>query len=126
MLDNGVKITFDDTVCDPPSFTIPDDPDLLTIGLGLGGPSISLGEEVFGPEAGKKYNALQFHIHSSSEHTIDGETFDAELHIVHMQDGVDTTAALGFLEGIGAGVASLLQTADDSRPVSFLVGILVS
>jgi hypothetical protein len=29
------------------------------------------------------YEALQFHIHTSSEHTIDGSFFGAELHVVH-------------------------------------------
>lgn len=30
------------------------------------------------------YDAVQFHIHLSSEHTIDGSFFGAELHVVHM------------------------------------------
>lgn len=35
-----------------------------------------------------KYDALQFHFHAPSEHTIDGEFRDLELHIVHyLQDG---------------------------------------
>jgi carbonic anhydrase len=82
--DNGVKAKFDTDKCTPPSVTIPDDPDILTIGLGLL-PSISVGEEVFGKEAGKTYYADQFHIHSKSEHSINGQFFEAEMHIVHLQ-----------------------------------------
>jgi carbonic anhydrase len=30
-----------------------------------------------------KWNLLQFHLHSPSEHTVDGKRYDAELHFVH-------------------------------------------
>ena len=30
-----------------------------------------------------EFNFLQFHFHSPSEHTIDGEYYDAEVHFVH-------------------------------------------
>jgi len=33
--------------------------------------------------AGGTYNLLQFHFHASSEHTIDGESFPLEMHLVH-------------------------------------------
>lgn len=32
------------------------------------------------------FKGLQFHIHTSSEHTLDGGFFDAELHVVHAQE----------------------------------------
>jgi len=43
------------------------------------------------------YEALQFHIHLSSEHTIDGEYFGAELHIVHKQTDGDRYAVVGMM-----------------------------
>lgn len=119
--DNGVKITFDATKCTPPSVTLPNDPNLLTVGLGLN-PEVALGEEVFGLEAGKTYEAAQFHIHSSSEHTIDGQTFEAEMHIVHLQSGLTgidfiDEMDLGSQLGLGAGL-------DGSRGAS-VVGFMI-
>ncbi|MBS0025447.1 carbonic anhydrase [Microbacterium paraoxydans] len=35
---------------------------------------------------GKRYDLQQFHLHASSEHTIDGRTAPAELHLVHKAD----------------------------------------
>lgn len=32
----------------------------------------------------EKFNAVQFHFHSESEHTIEGQRFDFEMHIVHL------------------------------------------
>jgi carbonic anhydrase len=32
---------------------------------------------------GKRYDLLQFHFHTPSEHTIDGKTFPLEMHLVH-------------------------------------------
>ena len=43
------------------------------------------------------YVALQFHIHASSEHTIDGEFFGAELHIVHTQTDGSRYAVVGMM-----------------------------
>jgi len=41
------------------------------------------------------YDAVQFHIHLSSEHTIDGSYFGAELHVVHMlRSDTETRAAV--------------------------------
>ena len=107
--DNGVKVTFDATVCTPPSVTLPNDPNLLNLGLGLN-PQLTLGKPVFGPEAGKTYNALQFHIHSSSEHTINGQKFEAEMHIVHSQAGLTGIQLVDDIL-VGAGL-------DGSRGVS--------
>uniref|UniRef100_A0A3B4V1C5 Carbonic anhydrase n=2 Tax=Seriola dumerili TaxID=41447 RepID=A0A3B4V1C5_SERDU len=53
------------------------------------------------------YKAVQFHLHwgtnggPGSEHTIDGEQYPMELHIVHMkQDYTDLTTALSDPEGV--------------------------
>jgi carbonic anhydrase len=43
------------------------------------------------------YRAAQFHIHTSSEHTIDGEFFGAELHTVHAEVGGDRFAVVGMM-----------------------------
>jgi carbonic anhydrase len=43
------------------------------------------------------YQALQFHIHTSSEHTIDGKFFGAELHTVHAEVGGDRYAVVGMM-----------------------------
>lgn len=34
----------------------------------------------------KTFKALQYHIHTSSEHTINGRFYDAELHVVHAEE----------------------------------------
>jgi len=44
-----------------------------------------------------KYEAVQFHIHSSSEHTIDGNHFGAELHTVHAEVDGDRFAVVGMM-----------------------------
>jgi carbonic anhydrase len=43
------------------------------------------------------YKALQFHIHTSSEHTIDGNFFGAEMHIVHQEVDGDRYAVVGMM-----------------------------
>ncbi|MEM6450598.1 MAG: carbonic anhydrase family protein [Cyanobacteria bacterium P01_D01_bin.105] len=35
---------------------------------------------------GIRYNLLQFHFHSPSEHAVEGQLWDAELHLVHQND----------------------------------------
>lgn len=42
------------------------------------------------------YDALQFHIHSGSDHAIDGRYFGADLHLVHKEVGGDSYSVLGF------------------------------
>ena len=44
------------------------------------------------------FTPLQFHVHSPSEHTINGKFFDVELHIVHKYK--DTEADLGAVLGV--------------------------
>jgi carbonic anhydrase len=43
------------------------------------------------------YQALQFHIHTSSEHTINDKHFGGELHIVHQEVGGDRYAVVGMM-----------------------------
>lgn len=54
-------------------------------------------------KGGDKFTAVQFHLHSKSEHTIDGKRYDMEMHIVHTvneEKGDPITikySALGFM-----------------------------
>lgn len=45
----------------------------------------------------KTYNVLQFHFHQPSEHTIDGEAFPMELHIVHQNPESGNLAVVGVM-----------------------------
>ncbi|KAI7731119.1 hypothetical protein M8C21_011355, partial [Ambrosia artemisiifolia] len=49
---------------------------------------------------GSKYNLVQCHWHTPSEHTIDGKRYDAELHFVHSNDQKQL-AVIGVLYKIG-------------------------
>lgn len=44
-------------------------------------------EEAYLTYDGVRYNLLQFHWHSLSEHTLDGEHFPMEVHFVHQKEG---------------------------------------
>jgi carbonic anhydrase len=50
---------------------------------------------------GVRYDVLQFHYHAPSEHTVNGETFPAELHIVH-KNAAGNLAVVGILLKEGA------------------------
>jgi carbonic anhydrase len=50
---------------------------------------------------GVRYDVLQFHYHAPSEHTIHGESFPAELHIVH-KNADEILAVVGILLKEGA------------------------
>lgn len=50
---------------------------------------------------GTTYNLLQFHLHAPSEHTVDGRSFPAELHLVH-QNADGGLAVVGVLIEEGA------------------------
>ena len=64
-----------------------------TIQINYGsGSSISIGN--------KKYDLLQFHFHSPSEHKINGKTYDMEAHLVHKgEDGKLAVVAVLMEEG---------------------------
>lgn len=49
---------------------------------------------------GKRYDLLQFHFHTPSEHTIEGASYDAEMHLVHKSDD-GKLAVVGVLIGEG-------------------------
>eukprot|EP00930_Biecheleria_cincta_P037603 TRINITY_DN25828_c0_g1_i2.p1 TRINITY_DN25828_c0_g1~~TRINITY_DN25828_c0_g1_i2.p1 ORF type:complete len:962 (-),score=151.10 TRINITY_DN25828_c0_g1_i2:79-2964(-) len=46
---------------------------------------------------GKRYSLAQFHFHSPSEHTVDGQHYDAEMHIVSQSEEGATVAIAVFL-----------------------------
>ncbi len=48
-----------------------------------------------------QYNLIQFHFHTPSEHTVNGESFEMELHFVH-QDANGSLAVVGVLLHEGA------------------------
>jgi carbonic anhydrase len=50
---------------------------------------------------GKRFDLLQFHFHTPSEHTLDGKPFPLELHLVH-QAADKTLAVIGVLLTEGA------------------------
>lgn len=45
---------------------------------------------------GEKYSLLQFHFHAPSEHTVEGRSFDMEMHLVH-RNGEGALAVIGVL-----------------------------
>jgi carbonic anhydrase len=42
------------------------------------------------------YDALQFHIHTGSDHAVNGRYYGADMHIVHKETGGDRYGVLGF------------------------------
>jgi len=56
--------------------------------------------------AGKTYNLLQFHFHSPSEHTVDGQPADMVAHFVHKAED-SSLAVIGVLIQAGAESAAL-------------------
>ena len=61
---------------------------------------------------GVRYDLLQFHFHSPSEHSINGELVEAELHLVHKNaDG--NLAVVGILINAGAENAAFKTTWDN-------------
>lgn len=64
--------------------------------------------------AGRSFELAQFHLHSPSEHTLDGEYFPIELHFVHKaQDGRLAVIAVFFKEG--AANATFEEILDDVK-----------
>lgn len=60
---------------------------------------------------GMRYDVLQVHFHSPSEHAVDAKPFDAEFHIVHASaDG--NLAVVGLLVKVGAENAALAPFID--------------
>jgi len=63
---------------------------------------------------GRRYQALQFHFHSPSEHHVKGESFPMEVHIVHANEAGDL-AVIGIMFEIGDR-NPLLDQLDSFRP----------
>ncbi|GAB4497934.1 MAG: carbonic anhydrase family protein [Anaerolineales bacterium] len=51
---------------------------------------------------GARYEVAQFHYHSPSEHTLNGESFPAEIHIVHKNSAGKLALVIGILLTEGA------------------------
>lgn len=60
------------------------------------GRSCSLGSMAI-PQTSNSFDALQLHVHTSSEHTIDGQFYEAELHVVHQETTGESGAVLGMM-----------------------------
>ena len=63
---------------------------------------------------GRRYELQGIHYHSPSEHTLDGESFAAELHLVH-QDDAGSLAVVGLLYRLGE-ANPLIQHILDAAP----------
>ena len=61
---------------------------------------------------GHAYSLIQGHFHAPSEHTLNGETFPMELHLVHV-DAFDHLAVLGLPIRVGEENALLKRVFDD-------------
>lgn len=62
-----------------------------------------------------KYQLIQFHFHHPSEHTINGESFDMELHLVH-RDANGSLAVVGILLKAGEEDNAAFATLFDHLP----------
>ena len=51
---------------------------------------------------GKKFNLINFHFHHPSEHTVDGQLYPMEAHLVHLSDAKDAAVVLGVFFVAGA------------------------
>ena len=65
-----IQATYLSDSCEAPSMTIPGQPN--------------------------KFTALQFHMHTGSDHAIDGVYFGADLHLVHQEENGDRLSVLGL------------------------------
>lgn len=71
----------------------------------------------------ERYKLVQFHAHAPSEHALDGERPDLEVHLVHQNDDSEL-AVVGVLiegDGTGSGLAEAwreLPEGDESVPLS--------
>lgn len=71
---------------------------ILTNGVWVGvkpGAACTLGRMKI-PNKPNWFNALQFHIHTSSEHSVDGTYYPAELHVVHQESTGESFAVFGM------------------------------
>lgn len=59
-------------------------------------------ELTFNGGATDKFTVLQTHVHGPSEHTVDGQMYDLEMHFVHKysEDAEDGSIRLGAVLGV--------------------------
>ena len=62
-----------------------------------------------------KYRLLQYHFHAPSEHTFEGESSDAEVHLVHESEDGDV-AVIGILLAAGEQPSPLVDVVLESAP----------
>jgi len=75
--------------------------------------------------AGRTYGLVQMHMHAPSEHTVAGEQFAAELHLVHA-DEAGALAVVGLLFALGEaseGIQAFLDAAPPSGETAEAVAI---
>jgi carbonic anhydrase len=90
----------------PMPLTLKDTGHGLQVDAGRGS-SVRLGDH--------SYNMLQFHIHTPSEHTLDGQAFPMEIHFVH-KDGHGDLAVVGVLVREGAANPAVQAVVDQLGP----------
>ncbi|GAX17777.1 carbonic anhydrase [Fistulifera solaris] len=76
--------------------------DDLIFSIGSHGVKVSKGEgcslgSMTIPHTSNTFDALHFHVHTSSEHTIDGHFYEAELHVVHQEETGESLAVFGMM-----------------------------
>ena len=54
----------------------------------------------------QRYDLLQFHFHSPSEHAVDGQPWDAELHLVHQNEAGNLAVVAVFLQADDANASA--------------------
>jgi len=65
---------------------------------------LAFADNVTSDKALPEYNPLQFHFHAPSEHSIDGELMDLEVHFVHtLAKKADSYAVVGFFFDVEKG-----------------------
>lgn len=72
----------------------------------------------------KEYDLIQFHFHTPSEHTVEGKSYPAEVHLVHAADD-GTLAVIGVFYEVGEANEALAKFMDElpnvgaADPISF-------
>lgn len=65
---------------------------------------------------GKNYQLLQFHFHSQSEHTVKGETYPMEVHLVHKGEDGQLAVVGVFLQAGGEAASGGLAAMAEALP----------
>lgn len=69
-----------------------------------------------------EFTPKQFHFHAPSEHSVDEQLYDAEVHFVHVNKGSGTTAEDGTVSGetYGAVIGIFFDVDEDDTPNPFI------